>query len=177
MKTINYKNIEWIVLEENEDYKKLITKNILPKEIMEDLTGNNSSYCAFDNVNNNYETSTIRMIIQNFVVRYLNESDLIKQDNGDYARLIKAEEVIGYDNELTQCNDWYWTMTPFFSKDMSRAWRVNRNGNLNYDPVSNDTYDGVRPVIYLKSNISISKKMTVKEICDELGYEVEIVKE
>lgn len=161
MKIINYKNIEWIILKESNDSKLLITKDILPKEIMKELTDIDSCYIPFDENNNNeYETSNLRKVINKFVDKYLDKRDLI-EFGYDYARPLGASEILKYDNELMKCNDWYWTKTKVKGTS-SLVWDVNLSGNLYLSNADDGDY-GVRPVIRLKSNISTEEEKKIPE--------------
>ena len=174
MKIINYKNIEWIVLKENDQVKTLITKDVLPISIMKELTDNDSCYCKFDDETNEYENSYIRTILNKFVDKYLDKSDLQQFSNEDYVRLLNAKEVLQYDKELMCCNEWYWTKTKVKGTG-SLVWTVNLYGSLfNFNANIGD--HGVRPVICLKSKSleedKKMKKLDYDEIRDNLADKI-----
>lgn len=177
MKTINYKNIEWIVLEETEKYTKLLAKNGLSKEIIEDICEDERYYddCMAHQNNLKYpytwERSNIRKVLNDrFLNNYLDVNDLYLKDD-DYVRLLTKEEVEELDDEVRKCNDWYWTMTPY-GDSASYVWFVNSNGYL-YN--SYGDYGGagvVRPVIYLTSN-TLEKDKAIEPIKPYYDEELE----
>ena len=77
-----------------------------------------------------------------------------------HVRLITFEEARKY-NELlvnVELNDWWWTLTPWSTAD--RDWKyslvvVSPRGGI--DGINCYDYFGVRPFLYLKSNIFVSK--------------------
>ena len=157
MKTINYKNMEWIILEQNKDCTKLLLKDVLSAEIIKDICEDESYYENGMAHRNNlkypydWKISNIRMVLNTrFLDNYLDKNDLEKMGD-DYVRLLTKDEVEDLDDEIKECDDWYWTMSRY---DSSNVWYVSSSGSLSNGNVYDFDY-GVRPVItILTSKIS-----------------------
>ena len=74
----------------------------------------------------------------------------------DYVRLITKEEVENLPDYIRKCSgDYgYWTISPSVNSDRIYVWFVYSSGRLD-SYYAYTTGLGVRPVIYLKSNIEL----------------------
>lgn len=177
-KIINYKNFEWYVLEVKEESLVLLMKDLLSEKVVRDICDDTSMYsdnhiAHIKNIDEkyNWETSYVREVLNDkFLENYLDRNDLVKM-NDDYVRLLKLEEL-KWDTDIFKSNDWYSTMTKMGPSNVAFVYS---------DGHASGTYAGyswmaVRPVIEVKKSALEVKKMTVAQICDTLGYEVEIIK-
>lgn len=132
----------------------------------------------FDEDSRNYKESNLKKVIENLIQPVIekevgsknlieHEVDLTSVDMQDEfggfkckVRPITFEEARLYNNLLVNknLNDWWWTCTPWSTED--RGWKysiavVAPSGNFDY--ISYNSGDGVRPFCILKSNIFVSK--------------------
>ena len=70
-----------------------------------------------------------------------------------------------YDAGLLEIDDWEWTITPN-ADDAHRVRSVNSDGSLGWCNASNG-YDGVRPALFVDSEICLSLKQDEVELSDE----------
>lgn len=177
VKVINYKNFEWYVLHESEDTTTLFMKDLLSKDIVSDICDDTSMYsCNYvahikDNEKYSWETSYVKKVLNDkFLENYLDKNDLVKM-NEDYVRLLKLEEI-DWENDIFKSDNCYSLMTKMGSSNVAY---VNSSGDA-YGYNAGSYWLAVRPVIEVKKSVLKPKKMTVAQICDVLGYEVEIIK-
>lgn len=174
MKTINYKNIEWYVLEKTEEYTKLLAKECLSEDIIKDICetesfwGNGMTHANNLKYGYSWEKSNIRKVLNDkFLDKYLDINDLFKKE----VKLLTKEEVDGLDDDIKSCGEWYWTMTSY-QDSTSRVWIVDDDGGL-YNGSVFGSNGAVRPVIYLNSK-NLDKEQTKenkKTKIERLTYE------
>ena len=124
--------------------------------------------------NSNYASSDIKQIVDTWAEKNLTFNDLVSDETGYSARLIKVEEVrqIGYDwkpycptcentwikksdipSWLFDSNYAYWTMSAV--NDSDRVYQGRENGLSDYDAMYCSPYGpsfAVRPVITIKKS-------------------------
>ena len=124
--------------------------------------------------NSNYASSDIKQIVDTWAEKNLTSNDLVSDETGYSARLIKVEEVrqIGYDwkpycptcentwikksdipSWLFDSNYAYWTMSAV--NDSDRVYQGRENGLSDYDAMYCSPYGpsfAVRPVITIKKS-------------------------
>lgn len=150
---INFKGLDWYVLDTNEDKTKLLLKNVLDEERIkkyadDDFMINGHDVRHQDNIRPfDWDKSYIKnVILPNFI------KDLGIECEVD---LLSKEEAEGLTEEIRECDDWYWTKTPY-SSSSNFAWNVNSSGFVNY---GNNVYsaNGVRPVLVISTTLLVSE--------------------
>lgn len=156
----------FIVLEQKEDSTVVITENIYRKDV------------KFDGACTDYKKSSLRElcegeILNEFVSEFgednicENEAGLVTVDGQEvFGKLLTKVRPLTFDeareyNDLLvnkDLPDWYWTCTPWSTKE--RGWEysvavVSPSGDIYCSNC--DGSCGVRPVCILKSNIFVSK--------------------
>lgn len=154
MKEINYKNLDWYVLEENEETTRLLLKNVLDEERIKKYCddewfrdGQEVRHSSDVRAPFNWENSYINnVILPNFVEDLGIECE---------ATLLTKEEAENLPDEIRCSNDWYWTKTNASDECYTSAyvWYVNLRGRLDDSLVYSSR--SVRPVIILKSSSNL----------------------
>lgn len=162
MKTIEFKDLEWIVLEENEDTTRLLLKDVLDEERIKKYSNDDwyidGCYVAHsDNARPPFDWN--KSYIKNVILEEF-KKDLDVDCEID---LLSREEIENLNNEVKQCNRAYWTKSDASDEDdrLSYAWNVIRNGSLSSNLVDID-FCGLRPVIILKSKYLTCDNEVVK---------------
>lgn len=177
---VKYKDLEWRVLKENDKEKLLMLKDSFTNELIRKYFTNENMVDSDCDVRFNkdysnpwWRDSYIRQVLNTKFLEDLNIDDLYvmettvelnneKVTTRDYVRLLTKEEVKSLEKEelVTEREYGYWTMSPyhFYSSGYAYVFSVygaSNPGQLNYNIV-NIAY-GVRPVISLKSNVSVTE--------------------
>lgn len=173
MRIVEYKDLEWYVIKENEKEKLLLLKDSFTNDQIKKYF-TNKEYIDSDydvRFNKDYSNpwwrdSYIRQVLNTKFTEDLNINDLNimeidveldgkKITTRDYVRLLTKEEVELLNIEIlkTKREYGYWTMSPYSgnSSGYSRVFYVHGSsnpGNLNNTNVNNA--NGVRPVISLE---------------------------
>lgn len=181
MKQINFKGLDWYVLEENNEITKLLLKDVLDEERI-------TKYCPdawFRNGKEVRHSDNVRAPF-NWNKSYIKTTVLLnfKRDLGlgsnSRLTLLTKEEVEALPDEVRKCNAWYWTKSNASDDNDSYAyaWLVYSNGYVSW----NNVYytNSVRPVLYLPSNLITSgdtgqmacnEELDIRKIgIDENGY-------
>ena len=173
MNKVKYKELEWWVLKEDEKGKLLFLAERLRPEIIDKYFMHDLDFDVkfnYDCTNPWWKDSYIRHILNgNFLkeldINALNTMETTVEINGeksttkDYVRLLTKEETEKIAHEIKKTDDeyGYWTMSPHgCSSSYAYVFVVdgsNYTGYLDFWSVYN-TF-GVRPVIYLKSNVQL----------------------
>lgn len=165
---INFEDLEWYVLETNENTTKLLLKDVLDEERIKKYS-EDDKYCERNEVRHsfnlyppfNWENSYIKnVILPNFI------KDLgFYRDNVE-ATLLSKEEVETLPNDVKKCNAWYWTKSDATDDNntYAYAWSVYSDGSVNWNYVNNTI--AVRPVLILPTNL-IMNENTRQMACSE----------
>lgn len=156
----------FIVLEQKENYTAVITEDLYREDV------------KFDDDCTDYKKSSLRElcegeILNEFVAEFgednicENEAGLVTVDGQKvFEKLLTKVRPLTFD-EARECNDllvnkdipdWYWTCTPWSTKERGCGYSVavvSPSGSI--DVSSCNRGDGVRPFCILKSNIFVSK--------------------
>ena len=156
----------FIVLEQKEDCAVIITEKLYMEcEI-------------FDASCNDYKKSSLRELCEGEILNEFseefgkenictNEAGLVTVDGQEvFGKLLTKVRPLTFDeareyNDLLvnkDLQDWYWTCTPWSTKERGYGRSVavvSPRGIINYSNCGN--YNGVRPVCILKSNIFVSR--------------------
>jgi len=172
METINYKDLEWYVINENDKEKLLFLKDCFTDELMlKYFKGVVDKYIdvSFSDSNNLWwKDSHIRNVLNNRFLIDLDKNDLnimkttfktnnMKFTTKDYVRLITKEEVEKLNKAIlyTSRENGYWTMSPFCYDCFERANGFYVRGSGDSRGTLSSEYvkylHGVRPVISLKN--------------------------
>ena len=148
--TVIYCNHEWYVIKIEEEYIKLMSKNVI-------------GTCTYsDNNSNDWKDSNCIKLLNEFMKK-LNENDLMltktNYDENKFTnsiiRIPTLREIEMLPMSIRKCDNAYWTMTSYYgvSEDCSRAlvFRVYSGGILGDTGVS-WTGPGVRPLIKIKKD-------------------------
>lgn len=156
----------FIVLEQKENYTAVITEDLYREDV------------KFDDDCTDYKKSPLRElcegeILNEFVAEFgednicENEAGLVTVDGQEvFGKLLTKVRPLTFDeareyNDLLvnkDLPDWYWTCTPWSTKE--RGWKYSVAVVSPSGYFSNGNYDssyGVRPFCILKSNIFVSK--------------------
>ena len=156
----------FIVLEQKEDSTVVITEGLYREDV------------KFDEDCTEYRKSSLRELCEGEILNEFseefgkenictNEAGLVTVDGQEvFGKLLTKVRPLTFDeareyNDLLvnkDLPDWYWTCTPWSTKE--RGWEysvavVSPSGGINYS--NYDGSRGVRPVCILKSNIFVSK--------------------
>ncbi|MCM1052482.1 MAG: hypothetical protein NC483_00670 [Ruminococcus sp.] len=157
-----HKGIKYVEFKKTDNEISFISKDILSKEIMEDIVEDKKYLDSSSDVryssnifDNSWENSFVRKILnEKFKDKYLDDLNLINE-----VGCLTKEEAENLPQELKQTDDnryGYWTMTPY--NDMNSLDRgecatvfyVDSSGYLGNHRVDNAF--GVRPVITLSTD-------------------------
>ena len=176
---VRYKGLEFRVIKENDNERLLMLKDSLTNELIKKYFTNTNMVDSDCDVKFNkdysnpwWRDSYIRQVLNTKFLEDLNIDDLNvmettvelnneKVTTRDYVRLLTKEEVKSLEKEelATERQYGYWTMSPsYFSGGIAFVFYVIGSaypGHLNYNFV-NSSY-GVRPIISLKSNVSVTE--------------------
>ena len=162
MRKVNFKNLEWYILEINEENVKLLCVNVLDekhiKKYIDDERYRYEDRVRYDldfyNSTISWENSYIKnIVLENF-----------KNDMGIDCEvdLLTREERNNLIYQIRNCNKWYWTKTMF---DNHRFFAGTASGFSS--PLRLDACLGIRPVLYTKTS---NLNLTTKEIKDYIFY-------
>lgn len=161
MKEIKFKDLEWYVLEENEDTTKLLLKDVLDEERIK-------RYCDDEWYINGYEvrmSENIRTglkwedtyIYKTILPNFAKDLNLDKES----ITLLNEEEALNLPDAIRSCDEWYWAKTVIEDNTYSYFAIVNDNDGSLDNNASNS--GGVRPCLNLKSSI-LNQEKTIKPI-------------
>lgn len=168
---VKYNNFEWYVIKTNNNEVRLLLKETLDNEEMEQIFGEelDEDKDIYFNKENNFDwkDSIIRKVLNEVFINKFNKEELnimhtnYDENKGskDYIKLLTIREVEKLPEEIRKSDRAYWTMSPstFYSWDGSAdVWHVNGDGNLNNYWTTSTL--GVRPVISLKSEYLINSQ-------------------
>ena len=157
---------DFIVLRHYGDKTKVISKNFMEENVV------------FDENTPDYNNSNLKKIIekeiQPVIENAIGKDNIIKEDiavktvdNQDRFDLIESKVRVATFEEARQYNDfivnkdlddWWWTCTPWSTDDRGWKYQIAVVGP-DVDILGDNcfSYNGVRPVCVLKSNIFVSK--------------------
>lgn len=160
---INLGEYKFVVLDHDEGGTLVISKGLMAEEVKfgenTNFNGSNVQRVLNENILPNIEEAvgTDNILLQTVKLTTIDNQNVYKDVNGKI-RLLTFDEARRYNylivnNEL---NDWWWTMTPWTSSNRSKypIAVVAPSGIISRDDYYNQF--GVRPVLYLKSNIFVS---------------------
>ena len=141
-----FDNMEWLILEIQDNKILIITKNIIGTR-------------RFDAISNVWENSEIRRYLNGDFfnsINVTNRSKIVPHSTGDNIFLLSLEEVYQYvysSNKesrriITDQIDWWWLRSPHYGHGVYNVYSVGDNGdvwNYSYDTESG----GVRPALWL----------------------------
>lgn len=153
MEKIRFKDLDWYVLEKDNENIKLLLVDVLDEEHIKKYVddewyrdGYEVRHSSDKRCGKTWEDSYIKQVIlENF-----------KKDLGIDCEvtLLAKEEVNNLDDEVRRCNDWYWTKTGIEDATSLYFAGVSYNGHSNTYFAS--YYLGVRPILSMKiSNLAL----------------------
>lgn len=154
---------EFVVLDHDEGGTLVISKEIMKEDVKfgenTDFNGSNVQYVLYKDILPKMEdvVGSENILPQTIKLTTIDNQNVYEDVTGKI-RLLTFDEARKYNLLIVNedLGDYWWLMTPWTSKD---RWEypvavVSPGGDFsNWDCVS---YDGVRPVLYLKSNIFVS---------------------
>lgn len=158
---INFKDIDWYVIEDNGNELKLLSKYVLDEEHIK-------KYCDDEFMHKGHDvrhTDTLRPIKweQSYIKNVVLEN--FKKDlNIDCEiTLLTRDEAINLPDEIRECNDWYWTRTPY---DYDKHEYNELSGSSSFARVLYNGYSdswgasgsiGVRPMLLINKSSLLVK--------------------
>lgn len=150
MKTINFKDLEWIVLEENEDTTRLLLKEPMSAEMLDSLCPDKwyliNNYIRLSDCVKppfNLDKSYVKtVVLKNFKDKLGIDCEV---------DLLSKEEAEILDDEIRDCNSDYWTKTNLDNTTFAVAYIVSYS-----KPIDGYNVSGIsrlRPVITLKTSL------------------------
>ena len=155
---LRFKNLDWLVINDNGNIVELLTKNVLSKELIKKYSDDDFMI----NDSNVRHTDTIRPISWEESYIYKTMLPNLKKDLGIDCKvtLLSKKEVMDLPLEIRKCNDWYWTKPPI--KNGSLVSSSTHFSVVNDYGYSN-THDasvalGLRPKLIIKKEILEEKE-------------------
>lgn len=164
---VKYNGYEWYIINIDNENVTLLMKNKLDNDTMKSLFDEeylNANYDVKFNLdvkNNDWVDSIIRQTLNEKFIDEFNKNELnIMKTNydddkysNDYIRLLTIRETEKLPEEISEIDEYYWTLSPsYFTSNywLARVWTVLPSGSLSpWYGVTNSV--GVRPVINLKA--------------------------
>lgn len=168
---VKYNNFEWYVIKTNNNEVRLLLKETLDNEEMEQIFGEelDEDKDIYFNKENNFDwkDSIIRKGLNEVFINKFNKEELNimhtnydeSKGSKDYIKLLTIREVEKLPEEIRKSDRDYWTMSPSYFSSWNggaRVWYVIGDGNLSVNWTT--TTLGVRPVISLKSEYLINSQ-------------------
>ena len=154
---------EFVVLDHDEGGTLVISKEIMEKDVKfgdnADFNGSNVQYVLYEDILPKLKEAVGKDNILSQTVKLTTvDNQNVYEDVTGKIRLLTFDEVRKYNLLIVNedLGDYWWLMTPWTSKD---RWEypvavVSPDGSFCYRCC--DDFGGVRPVLYLKSNIFVS---------------------
>lgn len=174
---VKFEDLEWYVLETNENTTKLLLKDVLDEERIKKYC-EDDEYCENNEVRHsfnlyspfNWENSYIKnVILPNFI------KDLGFYGDNVEATLLSKEEVETLPNDVKKCKAWYWTKSDATDDNNTYAcaWSVYSSGYV-YGRHNVSAARAVRPVLILPSILIMSENTRQTAYSEELN---EVIKD
>lgn len=169
---VKYNNFEWYVIKTNNNEVRLLLKETLDNEEMEQIFGEelDEDKDIYFNKENNFDwkDSIIRKGLNEVFINKFNKEELNimhtnydeSKGSKDYIKLLTIREVEKLPEEIRKSDRDYWTMSPSYFRSWhgdAYVWCVFGGGYL-YDFYWTALTLGVRPVISLKSEYLINSQ-------------------